>query len=57
MSARYNIDPNRVFLTGQSMGGWGGYHHVQVQPDRFAAVLTSAGAWRSAYWPVIRGTP
>ena len=55
--ARFNIDPDRVVLVGHSMGGFGAYHQVQRQPDRFAAVLSSAGAWGLAYWPVIRGTP
>ena len=55
--SRFNIDPDRVFLLGHSMGGFGAYQHIQVQPDRFAAVLVSAGSWYMAYWPVIRGTP
>src|SRR4029077_15010635 len=53
---RFNIDPDRVFLIGHSMGGFGAYHHIQRQPDRFAAVLANAGSWSLAYWPVIRGT-
>jgi predicted esterase len=55
--ARFNIDPDRVFLIGHSMGGFGAYHHIQRQPDRFAAVVANAGAWYLAHWPVIRGTP
>ncbi len=55
--ARFNIDPNRVVLMGYSMGGFGAMHHVQRQPDRFAAVLAGAGAWNLAFWPVITGTP
>ncbi|HUS40535.1 MAG TPA: alpha/beta hydrolase, partial [Pirellulales bacterium] len=54
--ARFRIDPDRVFLWGHSMGGFGAYHQVQRQPDRFAAVIGSAGAWALAYWPVIHGT-
>jgi len=53
---RFNVDPDRVFLFGHSMGGFGAYHQVQRQPDRFAAVIGSAGAWGLAHWPVIRGT-
>jgi pimeloyl-ACP methyl ester carboxylesterase len=55
--ARFNIDPDRVVLLGHSMGGFGAYHHIQRQPDRFAAVLVNAGSWTLAYWPAIRGTP
>lgn len=55
--SRFNIDPDRVFLIGHSMGGFGAYHHVQRQPDRFAAVIANAGSWTLAHWPAIRGTP
>jgi predicted esterase len=54
---RFNIDADRVLLVGHSMGGFGAYHHIQRQPDRFAAVLVNAGSWSLAHWPVIRGTP
>ena len=54
---RFSIDPDRVFLLGHSMGGFGGYHQALRQPDRFASILISAGAWDCGYWPVIRGTP
>lgn len=53
---RFHIDPDRVFLLGHSMGGFGAFHHVQRQPDRFAAVIANAGSWKLGYWPVIRGT-
>src|SRR5262249_26622190 len=53
---RFNIDADRVFLLGHSMGGFGAFHHVQRQPDRFAAVISHAGSWDLGYWPVIRGT-
>jgi len=46
-----------VILMGHSMGGFGANQHHQVQPDRFAAALVSAGSWYLAYWPVIDGTP
>lgn len=47
---RYHIDPDRVFLMGHSMGGFGAYHQVQRQPDRFAAVIASAGSWTLEEW-------
>jgi len=53
---RFYIESDRVFLLGHSMGGFGAYHQVQRQPDRFAAVIASAGSWSLAQWPVIRGT-
>ena len=54
--SRFHVDADRVFLMGHSMGGFGAYHQVQRQPDRFAAVVASAGAWALAQWPVIHGT-
>jgi len=54
---RFNIDTNRVFLLGHSMGGFGAYHHALRQPDRFAAVVVNSGSWNMAYWPALRGTP
>lgn len=54
---RFHIDPDRVFLFGHSMGGFGGYHQALRQPDRFAAIIISSGAWDCGYWPVVRGTP
>ena len=54
---RFNIDSDRVFLLGHSMGGFGAYHHALRQPDRFAAIVVNSGSWSFGYWPVIRGTP
>src|SRR6185295_7433987 len=54
--SRFNIDPDRVFLMGHSMGGFGAYHHIMRQPDRFAAVIAHAGSWDLAYLPAMRGT-
>jgi predicted esterase len=54
---RFHIDPDRVLLFGHSMGGFGGYHQALRQPDRFAAIVISSGAWDCGYWPVVRGTP
>ena len=54
---KYNIDPDRVFLGGHSMGGFGGYHLGQVMADRFAGVWLSAGAWWEADFRAFLGTP
>ncbi|MDZ7260604.1 MAG: prolyl oligopeptidase family serine peptidase, partial [candidate division KSB1 bacterium] len=44
----YNIDPNRIYLSGHSMGGHGTYHLGALFPDRFGAIGPSAG-WLS-FW-------
>lgn len=39
------VDPDRVYLTGHSMGGHGTWHISTLHPDRFAAASPHAG------WP------
>ncbi|RKY74594.1 MAG: hypothetical protein DRQ14_01440 [Candidatus Latescibacterota bacterium] len=46
MKRRYRIDPDRVYLTGHSMGGHGTWHVGLHHPDLFAAIAPSAG-WTS----------
>lgn len=45
--ARYAIDPDRVYLTGRSMGGYGTWRIGQLYPRRFAAIASFAG-WTGA---------
>ncbi len=45
---KFNIDKNRVYLTGHSMGGHGTWHLGTNYPDRFAAIGPSAG-WISIW--------
>lgn len=46
--ARLKTDPDRIYLTGHSMGGHGSWHLATLYPDRFAAVGPSAG-WISLW--------
>jgi predicted peptidase len=41
--AHLNIDPERVYVTGLSMGGYGTYRLVAAHPDRFAAAVAICG--------------
>ena len=41
--AKYPIDPDRVYMTGESMGGVGSWTYAATQPDRFAAVAPICG--------------
>jgi len=41
--ANYRIDPNRVYLTGLSMGGYGTWAGVAAHADRFAAAAPICG--------------
>lgn len=38
-----NIDPNRVYLTGLSMGAWGAWNLAFEHPEMFAALVPIAG--------------
>jgi dienelactone hydrolase len=44
--AHYPVDPDRVYLTGHSMGGHGVWHVGMAHPDLFAAMGPGAG-WTS----------
>lgn len=40
---QYAVDPDRVYLTGLSMGGYGAWHLAAEAPHRFAAVAPVCG--------------
>jgi len=42
---QYNIDADRVYCLGHSMGGMGTFTAVYQHPDRFAAAIPSAGVF------------
>ena len=52
---RFNIDRDRIFLGGQSMGGFGAYHLCQRLSDRLAGGALHAGAWRVSHWKNVIG--
>ena len=41
---RYNVDRDRVYITGFSNGGTGALYYATLWPHRFAAVVTQMGA-------------
>ncbi len=48
--ARYRIDPDRVYLTGHSMGGNGTWYLAYRYPEHFAAIAPMSGPanpWRA----------
>ena len=55
-STRYAVDPDRIYLMGMSMGGFGAWWHAFRHGDRFAMVAPIVGSWWTAYWPKLRGT-
>ncbi len=44
VSATYRVDPDRVYLTGLSMGGYGSWWLATAYPDRFAAMVSISGS-------------
>lgn len=38
-----NIDPNRIYLTGLSMGGWGAWNLAFAHPEMFASLVPVCG--------------
>ena len=50
IKAEYNVDPDRVYLTGLSMGGYGTWYTAMARPDMFAAIAPVCGggmAWNA----------
>jgi predicted peptidase len=43
VQSKYAVDPNRVYLTGLSMGGYGSWALACRHPERFAAVAPICG--------------
>jgi predicted peptidase len=41
--SRYLVDPNRMYLTGKSMGGFGTWSFAMAYPDLFAAIAPICG--------------
>jgi predicted peptidase len=46
LTKEYRVDPNRIYLTGISMGGYGTWALAQALPDRFAAIVPVCGGGR-----------
>lgn len=43
LAATYHIDPDRIYITGLSMGGMGTWSAVTQHPNRFAAAIPMSG--------------
>jgi predicted peptidase len=43
LDKEFHVDSKRVYVTGQSMGGWGTWSVITQHPDRFAAAIPICG--------------
>jgi predicted peptidase len=55
--ANYNVDPNRLYLTGLSMGGYGTWYLAAEYPGRFAAIAPICGGGNPKRIQELIGTP
>lgn len=53
----YKVDPNRQYLTGLSMGGFGTWSLAAAYPDRWAAIAPVCGGGDPATAEKIKGLP
>jgi predicted peptidase len=53
----HSIDPDRVYLTGQSLGGWGVWDIATKRPDLFAAAIPVCGGGNPKIVSDMRGVP
>lgn len=53
----YSCDPNRQYLTGLSMGGFGTWSHAAAYPDRWACIVPICGGGNPADAEKIKDIP
>ncbi|WP_143960158.1 carboxylesterase family protein [Litoribacter populi] len=51
--ATYDIDKDKIYITGHSMGGRGALCFAFKHPEKFAAVLTFSPVFPIAYWSTV----
>ena len=58
LKKKYRVDPDRIYLTGLSMGGYGTWNFAVEYPDEFAAIAPICGGgnpaevWKLRHMPV-----
>lgn len=53
----HRVDPDRIYVTGLSMGGFGTWALAAQQPQRFAAIAPICGGGEAAWAPKIAHVP
>ena len=54
---KYKVDPDRVYLTGMSMGGYGSWKLAADYPEKFAAVVPICGGGYTRWARRLKDTP
>ena len=49
LESRYHVDPNRIYVTGLSMGGFGTWSLASFAPHKFAAIVPICGGGERWY--------
>lgn len=57
VTKKYRVDPDRVYLTGLSMGGFGTWALAMRHPQRFAAIAPICGGGEARHAYVLRDVP
>ena len=57
IAAQYNIDPDRIYITGLSMGGMGTWSAVSQRPGLFAAAVPMSGNGNTSHADSVRSIP
>ena len=57
LGREYKLDPDRLYLAGLSMGGFGTWDLITRFPDKFAAAVPICGAGDTTKAPLIKNLP
>lgn len=57
LTRELSLDPNRIYLVGQSMGGFGTWDLLARRPDLFAAAIPVCGGGDPAQGPRLKDVP
>jgi predicted peptidase len=57
VAQKYVVDPDRIYLTGLSMGGFGTWNLAAAYPDRFAAIAPICGGGQRRMARRLRALP
>jgi predicted peptidase len=57
IAASYNVDEERIYLTGLSMGGYGTWSLASEYPERFAAIAPICGGGEPFFGYKLRNVP